>query len=88
VDVALVGFCGAWGKLAANLRVPAPAWSARFRSGSFAILRRDVYGAPFRRLQGAQKCDKVLFLLRRQLCAEDQVEELDCIVQRQQALVM
>jgi hypothetical protein len=47
-----------------------------------------LFVTAFRRLYGAKKYDKVLFLLRRQLCAEDQVEELDRVVQRQQALVM
>ena len=40
------------------------------------------------RLQRAQKCNQILFPLRRQLGAEDQIEELDRVLQRQKTLVM
>src|SRR5216683_1892281 len=39
-------------------------------------------------LKGPQERHQILLLLRRQLCAEDQVEELDGVFQRQKTLVM
>ena len=39
-------------------------------------------------LEGAQECHQILLLLRGQFVAEHQVEELDCVVQREQTLVM
>jgi hypothetical protein len=38
-------------------------------------------------LQGAQERHQILLLLRGQFVAEHEVEELDCVVQRQQTLV-
>ena len=40
------------------------------------------------RSQRAQKCDQILFFLRRQLGADDQVEELDGVFQCQETLVV
>src|SRR5216683_6741480 len=39
-------------------------------------------------LKGSEECDEVLLLGPGQLRAKDQVEELDCVVQRQQTTVM
>ena len=39
-------------------------------------------------LKGSEECDEVLLLVAGQLRAEDQVEELDGVVQRQQTAIM
>jgi hypothetical protein len=40
------------------------------------------------RLQDAEECHQILLLLWRELVTKDQVEEFNCIVQRQQTPVM
>jgi len=51
------------------------------------VLRSELVGTESA-LQCAQERHQILLLLRGQLVAEHQVEELDCVVQRQQTLVM
>jgi hypothetical protein len=51
-----------------------------------AILLR--FGSLGLTLEGAQERHQIVLLFRGQFVAEDQVKELDCVIQRQQSLVM
>src|SRR5260370_28307416 len=74
---------GAWGTSAVERTGSAGAAAA-----GAAIGARAAEGSVSPRLEDTQKRHQILFLLRRELGAEDQVEELDRVLQRQKTLVM
>src|SRR5216683_1072716 len=58
------------------------------RQSGWVCLAWPTVDATSCRLEGAQECHQILLFLRRKFRAEDQVEELDRVLQRQQTLVV
>src|SRR5712692_477131 len=79
-------------KSTAELNAHQTTWTIWMGLSPSAHRRYDASAFPLTttscRLEGAQERDQILLLLRRQFRAEHQVEELDCILQRQQTLVV